>query len=103
MYEYIFAVVFRSNETETFIFVKPLNGTDSLRHECLQYKILPTARMRITPANWIIKATYKQRLQDKNGKVDVAKKLRAENCCINNGLTLQAEAYSNSICTFVQD
>lgn len=32
MYEYIFAAIFRSNETESFRFIKPLNVTFDLRH-----------------------------------------------------------------------
>jgi len=33
VYEHVFAAIFRSNETESFGFIKPLNVTFNLRHE----------------------------------------------------------------------
>ena len=37
MYEYIFAAIFRSNETESFGFIKPLNVTFNLRYQNYLY------------------------------------------------------------------
>ena len=37
VYEYIFAAIFRSNETESFGLIKPLNVTFNLRHQNYLY------------------------------------------------------------------
>jgi len=37
VYEYIFATIFRSNETESFGLIKPLNVTFNLRHQNYLY------------------------------------------------------------------
>ncbi len=55
MYEHVFAAVFRSNETESFGLIKPLNVTFNLRHQNYLYMKIDTNVVSVTSTPIVVR------------------------------------------------